>query len=159
MWAVPMHEPDPPVAVAKDHQILAQYPECDRQLGDLGGHRHRMPEPPQVLPARRAGADADELPVGLGRGPDPVAPVPALGDRAFGPAQRLRDRRRAARRRLSVTHFFRPGIAHRRHRAHRRLPTTRPWKVRTESSQTGESTPPPAATSEARPCWSRSHMA
>ena len=43
--------------------------------------------------------------------------------------------------------------------SHRRRFTTSSWKLRTESSHTGESTPPPAAASDTRPCWRRSQTA
>ena len=44
-----------------------------------------------------------------------------------------------------------PG-GHRRVGVHRRRLTTSSWKLRTESSHTGESTPPPAAAADTRPC-------
>ena len=135
MRAAPVHEPDPPFAVAEDHQVLAQDPERDRQVGDLRGQRHRVPEPSQVLPARGAGADADELLVGPGVAPGSVSPIVRIPE----PAGRRRPRLRAG--------------------VHRRCPTTSSWKLRTESSHTGESMPPSAAASDARPCWSRSQMA
>ena len=132
--AAPVHETDASLAVAKDHQVFAQNPKRDRQLAELGGQRHRMPEPPQVLPARRAGADAGQLFVGRGTEPGPVSVVGRLPE----PACRRR-----------------PGL---RRRLHRRWSTIISWKLRTESSHTGESTPPPAAAPEMRPCWSRAQI-
>ena len=126
--AAPVHEPDPRLAVAEQHQVLAQDPHRDRQVGDLRRQRHRMPEPPQVLAARSARADADELVVGLGVAPGSVPPVVRIGE----PVERRRPRSRRA--------------------VHRRRLTTSSWKPRTESSHTGESTPPSAAASDVRPC-------
>jgi hypothetical protein len=64
MGAVLVQEADVPREVAEDHQILAQDPDCQRQIGQLRCHRDRMPEAAHVLAAGCAAADPRQLFVG-----------------------------------------------------------------------------------------------
>ena len=59
--AAEMQQPDPPAEVAEQDQLLVQDTDRQRQLAELGRQRDRVPESPQVLPARRAPTDMGEL--------------------------------------------------------------------------------------------------
>src|SRR5207249_9764104 len=45
-------------AVAEDHEVLAHDPDAPRHVSEVAREGHRLPEPSQVLAARRAGIGA-----------------------------------------------------------------------------------------------------
>ena len=64
--------------VPKQNQILAQDPNQEWQLPDLGSHRHRLPVPTQILTASRARPDMGKLRV-LARNLALMIPAIAFG--------------------------------------------------------------------------------
>src|SRR5260221_14664826 len=84
MRAVAMQEADAALAVAEDHQILAEDADRHRPAGELRGHRHRLPEAAVILAARRAGTDMGQLGILGDRQPRGVAVI-GLGRPAGGP--------------------------------------------------------------------------
>ena len=70
--AVPVEQAEPPREIAEQHQLLAEHGNRGGVLSELLDHRHRNPEPPEVLAARGARAPC-------GSAPDPRA-RPRRGD-------------------------------------------------------------------------------
>src|SRR6185369_14557432 len=62
--AVQMQDADAATPVTEHHEILAEDPHAQRCVDEIAGEGHRLPEAAQVLPARRAGPDFGELPIG-----------------------------------------------------------------------------------------------
>ena len=53
MGAVQVQHAHASAAIAKDHQVLAEDLDSQRRGDEVAGERHRLPEPPQIFPARR----------------------------------------------------------------------------------------------------------
>src|SRR4051794_26710614 len=63
MGTVQLQHADGAGPVAKRDKVLAQYPDPQRQVAQIVGEAHRLPEPAQVFAARRVGADMGEFDV------------------------------------------------------------------------------------------------
>jgi hypothetical protein len=70
---VTAEKPDFAAPVAENDEVLAEDADRHRQILELRRHRHRMPEPTQILTAGRARPDMGELLVRLHRRGDCVA--------------------------------------------------------------------------------------
>src|SRR6202011_5648485 len=60
MAAMAVKNADPAAAVAKDDELLAEYVDGERHIGELAGEGDRLPIAPHHLTARRAGAGMGE---------------------------------------------------------------------------------------------------
>jgi hypothetical protein len=61
MTAVSLEQPDAATAVAKEHEVLAHNPNSEREVFQIFGIGHGLPEPSQILPARRPGTNVGEF--------------------------------------------------------------------------------------------------
>ena len=63
MGAVGLHQPNAAAEVAKGHQFLAENFQGNGDIGELVGVAHGLPEPAQILAARRGRADVGQFSV------------------------------------------------------------------------------------------------
>ena len=61
MRTVQVQHADAPAAIAEDDQVLAQDPCPQRRRREIARERHWLPEPAQVLAARRSRSDFGQL--------------------------------------------------------------------------------------------------
>ena len=59
--AVPMEQPVASPEITEEHQVFAEHPHQEGDVRYFGAERHRMPEAPQVFPARRSRSHVSEF--------------------------------------------------------------------------------------------------
>src|SRR5205085_4086535 len=59
--AVPVEQPDAVAPVAEQDEVLAEHPDRERHVGELGAQRDRVPVAAQQLAAVRPSPDVGEL--------------------------------------------------------------------------------------------------
>ena len=61
MTAVLVQQADAAAEIAEEDELLTEQLDDQRQIAELGAHRHRLPEAAHVLAARRTRSDMGEL--------------------------------------------------------------------------------------------------
>ncbi len=150
MRAVQVQHADAPAAIAKDHEVLAEDAHAQRRAGELAGEGHRLPEPAQVLAARRAGTDLGQLRIGRGDGAAVVAVEGREGHAADYPTGRSTQTLapQSREKRNGVVHLCAIPRASRHHAPRVRRPRAHEAR-RTSASVPITTRPPPPLTAHA----------